>query len=417
MASIRKTFGGAIGQAVRRVQQTFSQPSRPAPAPRLVPQSSQTNPYAANYRGATIPQSSQVNPYAANYQSRQTINFSPQPQGQILGVQSRPSGGGGGGQPQGGGGQSFGGEQPSGGMNQDYFNQGQQGYPSSPQIDFDALIAPALQALDQYIPTLESNYQGTVESVGANKKLQQEKQQQYYGGLQKDTEANRGVYTNQAENAADEARRQYAEIQQGIQSRYGGTTGTGAFATELAGRQALQNIGRTRQGLSEALQGIDNKVFQIREVAKIAQNDIETQSNEQVRQAKQNLDNQLADIRRQKGDIQVRKAELAANAIQVYQQTVNQVAAQNATFKQNLILSQVNAENTLALYRQRAQDTMKQGVTPTFSAGSNNLNIRGGLNTQTQPTMGAGRSIGNFSQGQSQTSDLERQLRQQYGLY
>jgi hypothetical protein len=165
------------------------------------------------------------------------------------------------------------------------------------------------------------------------------------------------------EDAASEARRQYSEIQQGLQARYGGTTGTGAFATEQAGSTTLRNIANIRQGVQQAVAGLDEKLVQVKEIGRISLQDIESNASDQIAKAKSNLELSLSDIRRQKGELQSRKAELAANAIQIYQNSVNEVNARNAQFKQGLYVQQQAAEQQLQLAKQRAT-SLTNGAQP-----------------------------------------------------
>lgn len=224
--------------------------------------------------------------------------------------------------------------------------------PGMPQIDFDALIAPALEGLDAAVGPLNQSYESNVQSINSARTNQLAANSSAITGQTNTLNQAKTTQESQAKNAADEARRQYAEIQQGLQSRYGGTTGTGAFAGELAGRQTLQNMGQTREQLSQAILQIDQKKQQVEEVGRIAAQEIEDKTRDQLNQAKNQLDTALADIRRQKGELQARKAELAANAIQLYQNTVNQVNAQNAAFKQNIYLAQMQAAQQLEAARQ-----------------------------------------------------------------
>jgi hypothetical protein len=268
---------------------------------------------------------------------------------------------------------------------QDY-SGAMQSAPEQPQIDFDALIAPALAGLDAAIGPLQQQATDTQTGIAANKATNLAANQANITGQQNVLSEAKSSQGALAENAANEARRQYAEIQQGLQSRYGGTTGTGAFAAELAGRQTLQNIGKIREGLSSAMLQIDNKLQQVQEVGRIATQDIEDKAASQIRDAKNNLDLQLADIRRQKGEIQANKASLAANAIQMYQNTVNNVNAQNASFKQNLYLSQQAAEQNLKLAQQKAQGIAQSYTPDNFSGIGKQVTPVGNVVTQTQAT-------------------------------
>ena len=344
-------------------------------------------------RAGSVPMSSATNPAAANYQPS---NFTParQPTGPSgAPISTSPSTGGNQAAWQAAGHQ---GDAPVG-YNGESNNSGVplQQTPEQPQIDFDALIAPALQGLDAAIGPLQQQATDTETSINENKSTNLASNQANITGQQNILNEAKSSQGTLAENAANEARRQYAEIQQGLQSRYGGTTGTGAFAAELSGRQTLQNIGKIREGLSAAMLQIDNKLQQVQEVGRIATQDIEDKAAAQIRDAKNNLDLQLADIRRQKGEIQANKASMAANAIQMYQNTVNNVNAQNASFKQNLYLSQQAAEQNLKMAQQQAQGIAQSYQQTDYSAGQQDTPV--GSNNQ-QPVAAQATAGGSLNQ-------------------
>jgi len=135
----------------------------------------------------------------------------------------------------------------------------------------------------------------------------------------------------------------------------GGTTGTGRFASELAGSQTTRNIAGIRTNLSNVLLSIDNKVDEVREVTNVALRDIDDRADEGKRIAKRQLDATLNQIRSSKAELQSRKVELAQQAMQWYQGEIAKVNASNAQFKQELQLESVRAENQLALARQKAE--------------------------------------------------------------
>jgi hypothetical protein len=283
--------------------------------------------------------------------------------------------------------------------------------PQEPQIDFDALIAPALAGLDAAVGPLQQGYENNVQSINSAKTNQIASTNANIAGQQNTLGQAKTTQETQARNAQDEARRQFAEIQQGLQARYGGTTGTGAFASELAGRQTLQNIGQTREQLSSAVLAIDQKKQQVEEVGRIALQDIEDRTRDNLNQAKSQLDSALADIRRQKGELQARKAELAANAVQIYQNTVNQVNAQNAAFKQNLYLAQLQAGQKLDSGLQQLQ-SQTQGFTsslPGINAIAQSSPVAGAQQAQTG-VAGSGGGLTFNSGDQDFFSEYEKSL-------
>jgi|GEM_PF-5138346 len=311
---------------------------------------SRSTPIASSRTGGTVfstPVGRQVQPVAPQAAFNQ---FYGAPQNTTTG----PVGGGGGGGG-GGNGRMSEGDALSRGLDANFLRS--QGLlidtPQQPQIDFDALIRPALEGLDAAITPLQSGYDTMVSDINSRRGTQIASTNQQIGAQEAQLGQTRTAQVADSENAVNEQRRGLSEIQQGLQARYGGSTGTGGFASEYAGSQALRNIGNIRTTLAQNLQQIDDKLLQVKEIGRIALQDIEDKTREQIGSAKQNLDLQLADIRRQKGELQSKKAELAANAMQLYQQTVNQVNAQNAQFKQQLYVQQLEAEQQLKLALQR----------------------------------------------------------------
>lgn len=282
--------------------------------------------------------------------------------------------------------------------------------PQAPSIDFDALIRPAIEGLESAIGPLQQSNAADLQGIESSRQSQIATTNQSIGaqtntiGQAKDTQ--RG-YEN---SAADEARRQYSEVQQGLQARYGGTTGTGAFATELAGGQTIRSIAGIHEAASKAIAGLDDKLVQVQEIGRIALQDIDNQAKDQTAKAKSNLELALSDIRNQKGQLLARKAELAANAVQMYQQTVNQVNANNTAFKQQLYLQQQQAEQQLAAARGRAS-SITSGANPTDLSGLvQGLSIPDGYSASISQKLPGGGNINLTKNKQDDTASLLKEL-------
>lgn len=235
-----------------------------------------------------------------------------------------------------------------------------QSIPQQNGIDFDAMIAPALQGLQDAIGANQSSYQASLQGIDANTNKLRGEAQNALGQAETSATQSKQRNTQTTESAIDEARRQFSELQQGLQARYGGTTGTGQFASEIAGSQALKNIAGYRQNLSGAIQNIDDKLEQVRGSTQIYLRDLEDQATSQKSQAKAQLDQALNQIRQAQGELQGRKAELASNAIQIYQNQVNDINARNAQFLQQLYVQQTAAEQQLAAAKQRASQAASE---------------------------------------------------------
>lgn len=269
----------------------------------------------------------------------QMNNLPQRASGQVLGASTGPSVG------------SVG--QNSSGTPQVSYNDIFEQAPDQGGFDFDAMIAPALQGLDEAAGAAEGMYNTDIAGIDSARDRQIRDTRTNIASQEGTLEKNRTREQTESQSAMDQARRQFSEVQQGLQARYGATTGTGAFAGELAGRESMQQIGGIRSALSTAMRDIDDKLVQVKEIGRIAEIDINDKTEQMKRQAKSELDATLADIRRQRGELQSRKQEMAFQAMQLYQSTVNQVNARNAALKQQIYFQQQQAEQQLKQSLQR----------------------------------------------------------------
>lgn len=289
--------------------------------------------------------------------------------------------------------------------------------PSAPAIDFDALIRPALDALDSAVGPLQQSTDATIQGINSTRQTQTATTNQQIGAQQNTINQAKTDQQGYERSAADEARRQYSEVQQGLQSRYGGTTGTGAFATELAGGQTIRSIAGIHEAASKALAGLEDKRVQVQEIGRIALQQIENDANDQIAKAKSQLELSLADIRNQKGQLLAHKAEMAANAMQHYQDTVNQVNANNTAFKQQLFLQQQAAQQQLEAAKQRASSITGSANPTDLSGLVQSLSIPEGYTASVSQRLPGGGTIslspkkkdtdsGNFSTGDPEMDSL-----------
>jgi len=100
-----------------------------------------------------------------------------------------------------------------------------------PEINYDDIYNPAFQALEGQVGAQQSLYGSQVSGAETDASQQQSdllaQQEETMGELgQRRTEEQ-----SRTESIVDKARRQAAEILQGIQARYGGSTGTGKFTS------------------------------------------------------------------------------------------------------------------------------------------------------------------------------------------
>lgn len=259
--------------------------------------------------------------------------------------------------------------------------------PQAPNINFDELIAPALQALDAAVAPQDAAYQANLSDIEAGRQSQVAGNQSALAQAQTAAEQARGRNTAAGEDAINQQRRALSEVQQGLQARYGSTTGTGRFAGEIAGSQATRNIGGIQTAVIGALQEVDNNIEKVRTTAMGAIQDAEGKAQSLKLQARSQYEQALANIRIARGELLGRKQELASQATQFYQQQLAQVDANNTTFKQNIYMQAKAAEQQLSQARTQAT-TAVQKLSTVGNVGStaSNLGVVGSQNAYTSPT-------------------------------
>lgn len=225
------------------------------------------------------------------------------------------------------------------------------------QFSYDQLIAPALNALSEYERTLQTGLDVSTnaintDSAGILSNIQGGKQESLgtLDSQQKSAEERAKVASGQVERGENEAvaeqRRLLDETTTGLQARFGGTTGTGRFASEIASRGTQTNIAGIR---GAALGAIENNQSALNSAVReidAARNNIISQANRLVTQeeqrasqakeeAKQRLREQLVEIGMRKGELEGRKAEARLNVLKDARDFIANIESQNRAVKQD----------------------------------------------------------------------------------
>ena len=263
--------------------------------------------------------------------NNQSYNTQPNPTSQPVG-----GGGGGGGNPA----QS----------NNDNGNNGapMEQAPAGPDFsEIDNAIGQANQALDQYQSTLQPSYDTAVNEY--TNTTNQQKQ----GALQ-DQQSRLNQYGQQAttatregESAISQARRMAAELQQGIQARYGGTTGTGAFSSEILGREAMGNVQQNRAVLDETIGKITSAEEEVKNKTTSYLRQLDDNLTTLKEQARNQLQQGLAEIASKRAALQTDRATMRMDLIQNYQSVLSEINARNTQFKQQLYMKAQQASQQL----------------------------------------------------------------------
>jgi hypothetical protein len=256
-------------------------------------------------------------------------------------------------------------------------------------VDYNSMIQPALDALNGVANSAQSSYDANVSNINTNQSTQQGILNQNLTTQQGDVNAAKNTQKSLTQNAVQQAKQAYSEIAQGLQSRFGGSTGTGAFANEIAGRQTTTNMAAFQTNLANAMQQLDTTWTQVQQNHDNNMKSLNDQTQSAIAQAKSTLDSNMANIGTQRGALQSQKAEMINNAIQNYQQTVSAVNTAQTQFAQTLAANLASAGQSVQQAISTAQAIVGSGRTGANQATQGTQNIAQGFNGATTPVNSA----------------------------
>ena len=223
-----------------------------------------------------------------------------------------------------------------------------------PAIDYNALFAPAFEAYSQYEQTLKGQQAGIasgIEASGAGQVGELEAEQAKRMGTFEGQEASAKAMAGEA---TQDIRREQSEIQKGIQSRFGGTTGTGGFASEILGSQSMRQMGKQRVALQNTLGEIDRSRNDLKSEVMTQVSKVKLQVDQLKANARNEFEMSLERINLAKGELEIRKAEQRIDALNSYQDNLAQLKAQEQDFKQTLLTADAQGNAFLTAFQNRA---------------------------------------------------------------
>lgn len=233
-----------------------------------------------------------------------------------------------------------------GGSNQDFSNLIET---PPPQPSFENLYGSvfdvALSNIESQIGTTE---QETVRQMELAKQVQQGRDlgvNQRLTSQQGQFDINKQELTGAENQTENQLRQQVAEMNQGIQSRYGGTTGTGRFASEILGRSFVQEMSANRQNLTNKISIIEqNRNDAISQANKqIFESQLQTQQD--ISQLTAQKNNAITELRNQQGLLGIQRSKMIVDAVNNYNSQIEGVRQRNSKFYQDLYLKQVDFDN------------------------------------------------------------------------
>lgn len=259
--------------------------------------------------------------------------------------------------------------------------------PQAPDLSvFDQIINPVISNFEQLIGTQQDTSAHNIANLGTQRQTELDTENSQFAGQQAGLNTQAQAQTDAANNAIEEAKRMYAEMSQGTLARYGTTTGTGAFLTEQLGQSTGRNIALLRQGLQQSLQDINDKKTQVQQMGELAVRGTNERFDQAIQTEQDNLQKAIVQIKGNEAMLQSNKAQMAAQAIQHYQDTVNNLNAQRAQQQQQWAIATLNAQTQLQIYGQKGAALLQSTTNPNYL----NLGVQGLTNptdtTVTPPT-------------------------------
>lgn len=210
-------------------------------------------------------------------------------------------------------------------------------------------FSEAKGALDNFGKVLTQNLPGELQALTQEAGLASNQIKQTMGEGLENLNLQLGEAQNRTDSAIAEARRIGSEVQQGLQSRFGSTTGTGGFAGELAGREVIRQVGSQRAKMQETAKQIAVGMKQIQQQAGVELNAVQVRLTEAKSRLRRELKERLADINVQKGMLESRKAELRFDALMTARKVEAGFEEQARNFAQEIKLKAIDLENSLKL--------------------------------------------------------------------
>ena len=242
--------------------------------------------------------------------------------------------------------------------------------PTQPQVNWDEIYKPAFDAMDQAAQSTQSSYSAGLNEATTGTEQRKAELAAEEANRMQNFGNQRSTETKRTEGAVAEARRMASQLLQGLQSQYGGSTGTGAFRGEQLGAAASSNIAGNREALQTAMTGIAQSETALKNKVM----ELQKKEDDQLEQTKLNLraslDSELNKIAQTKGQLSVDKGRQRYEALNQYQQAVRDVEARNTAFRQGLYVT--------AQAHQQALNKMKADPQAVFQAYLKTVNLQPG---------------------------------------
>ena len=266
----------------------------------------------------------------------------------------------------------------------------------SPDINPD--YSAAIGALNNLQESLRSQLPGMEQQLTNEAEIQRQQVEAERARRQSELEGQAQRESGRTEQNVAEQRRIASELAQGLQARFGATTGTGQFASEILGRESMRGIAESRQAFNDVMRQITDETNKVLGIVQNQLFEIDKNLENAKIDARNNLSQRLAEIDAQKGQLESRKAEMKFDMLKEFAAINADIEARNTAFRQSLYERAQAIQNQYNEFTQLANpdvvaglrdagilgDTF-QGATANFQTGSNGgLRYAPNMNWQTQ---------------------------------
>ena len=196
------------------------------------------------------------------------------------------------------------------------------------------------QSYQSAFPGIQQSIQGRFDPMRQTLDTSREQAMVILGNQREDSQM-------QQQNALAEARALHSELLRGQQQRFGGSPGTGQFASELQGREFARQAGDINQTGMRNERDLGVQEQQIQQNYQNAKLQIDGQAQEALADAQRQLEDQLRQIEASRFELGQNKTNMRIDALREFNANRQNIEAQKRQFEQQLSASAIQAQQNI----------------------------------------------------------------------
>lgn len=200
--------------------------------------------------------------------------------------------------------------------------------------------------------------------------------------------------TQRKEDAMAAARRLYNELQMANQQRFGGASSAGLAASELQGRELMQNRASLTRDYNNAMRQIETSRADVENQYQQGLQQLETRKQEAVLKVTQDFNSKLLEIQNNKSLLDQDKAQARLESLMQMRDRIFQINLEDYNFKQQLAAQKSSYDSQLSAYEKAvlnqtnlAQDATSGFISNNPASYTTNFGVGGGTATAGSPIL------------------------------